>query len=166
MVIHSMQRNFTSKNAITMTSINYNTSLSSSILPRSLNSQMELLPVRLYQRDDKRVLEAEAGCNGQHGVQAAEQGSKQDHLADVRLHGQPCQVHTQGSQLLLPVQSILPGQGTKDTTNMSCAVGTASLEKPLAQVSATRSKPGVSVHACNSLVQTSPEQGASRTNMP
>lgn len=72
--------------------------------------------MRLYQRDHKRVLEAEAGCNGQHGVQAAEQGSKQDHLPDVWLHRQPCQVDTQGSQLLLPVQSVLPGQGWKEQT--------------------------------------------------
>lgn len=60
-----------------------------------------------YQRYEERVFEAERSGNGEHGVEAAQQGSEQDEFADVRLHGQTGQVDAQRRQVFIAVQSVL-----------------------------------------------------------
>lgn len=60
-----------------------------------------------YQGDEERVFEAEWSGDGQDGVEAAQQSSKQDEFANVRLHGQASQVETQRRQVLWTVQGVL-----------------------------------------------------------
>lgn len=60
-----------------------------------------------YQGDEERVFEAEWSSNGEYGVEAAQQSSKQDEFANVRLHRQTSQVETQRRQILWTVQGVL-----------------------------------------------------------
>lgn len=56
-----------------------------------------------YQGYEERVFEAERGSDGEHGVEAAQQSSKQDEFANVWLHRQTSQVETQRCQILWTV---------------------------------------------------------------
>lgn len=61
----------------------------------------------LYQGYEERVFEAERSSHSECRVEAAQQSSKQDELADVRLHGETSQVETKCCQILCIVQGIL-----------------------------------------------------------
>lgn len=60
-----------------------------------------------YQGYEERVFEAEWSSNGEYGAEAAQESSKQDEFADVRLHRQTSQVETQRCQVLWMVQGVL-----------------------------------------------------------
>lgn len=63
-----------------------------------------------YQGYEERVFEAEGSSDGEYGVEAAQQSSKQDELANVRFHRQSSQVETQSCQILCTVQGVLTKQ--------------------------------------------------------
>lgn len=60
-----------------------------------------------YQGYEERVFEAEWSSDGEYRAEAAQQSSKQDEFANVRLHRQTGQVETQRCQILWTVQCIL-----------------------------------------------------------
>lgn len=60
-----------------------------------------------YQGYEERVFEAEWSSDGEHRAEAAQQSSKQDEFANVRLHRQTSQVEAQRSQVLWAVQCVL-----------------------------------------------------------
>lgn len=66
-----------------------------------------------YQGYEKRVFEAERSGNGEYRVEASQQSPEQDQFADVRFHGETCQMETQRSQILCMVQGILTHHITK-----------------------------------------------------
>ena len=60
-----------------------------------------------YQGNDKGFFEAKTTSDGEHRVQAGEDGRKQDDLADAGAHGETGQVAAQRSQLLPARERIL-----------------------------------------------------------
>lgn len=70
-----------------------------------------------YQGYEEGVFEAERSGHGEDGVEAAQQSSEQDELADVGLHGETGQVETQRREILRMVQRILT-QNTRTRTHI------------------------------------------------
>ena len=60
-----------------------------------------------HQGNVEGIFEAEAGGDGQDGVEAGEHGSKQQHLAGVRVDRHLGQVVPQGSQVFILIERIL-----------------------------------------------------------